>query len=136
MGAPRGPPPQSAYPRGVGPEEVLALSATLKEKQGTWLTIDEADKFAKALGSAWAAVDAMSVRCYGLINPDDPWERPEDGGRPPTLADVGVLARVVAQLRAFVDVDAEAMRDEYLPKFDQILASASGFEAWERGLRS
>lgn len=112
------------------------MSATLKEKQGTWLTIEEADRFAKALAAAFGAVDAMTVRCHGLIDPDQPWDMPAHGGRPPTLAEIGILARVVTQLRAFVDIDAAVMRDEYLPRFEQMLASASGFEAWERGLPS
>ncbi len=56
------------------------MSATIEEKaaamrmlQGTWPTIEEADRFSAALAAAFGAVDEMSVRCHKLIDPDQPF---------------------------------------------------------------
>jgi hypothetical protein len=104
------------------------MSAT---KVRTWPTLKEADEVADALAAAMIAVDRFVYLCYGLTEEDMPWELPE-GVPVPTLVDVGVLARAATNLREHtVGTEAEQLRN-WSEKIDQLLASASSFEARER----
>jgi hypothetical protein len=104
------------------------MSAT---KQRTWPTLKEADEVAETLGAAMVAVDRFVSRCYGLTEEESPWEIPEDTPIP-TLVDVGVLARAATNLREHtVGTEAEQLRN-WSEEIEQLLASASSFEARER----
>jgi hypothetical protein len=106
------------------------MSATA-ERQLTWPTIEEAEAMAEALEQAWSAVDGFVVRCYGLVDKDEPWDRPDEVPAP-TLADVGALTRAVSALQWMVGTGADQLREQWLPELEQLLASASQFEASRR----
>jgi hypothetical protein len=109
------------------------MSAT-EERQLTWPTIGEVDAVVDKLVEAYNAVDEMSVRCYRLVNEDEPWERSADVPVP-TLADVGALSRLASSLRGHMRGSGADNMSDWLENFEQMVESAASFEAHERGQR-
>lgn len=101
----------------------------------TWPTIGEADEVVALLRHAYNRVDELSVRCHGLIDLEEPWEKPAETPAP-TLENVAALARVTTHLRDHVEgSDRQNMRD-WLRDLEQMLESAVVFEAQARGERA
>jgi hypothetical protein len=86
-----------------------------------WPTAAEVAELAEKLGVAYNAVDEFSIRTHMLIDPEEPYERP-DGVPVPSLEQVGIVATLVTELEYRVEGLKPWLRD-----FRQLRDSASTF---------